>query len=59
NDEPKIKGFNETKSDIELANIEPKNKITIGINGEYYDKTSKTNIVEYNTTLKFKAISGN
>ncbi|EJN2365991.1 hypothetical protein NPL43_002962, partial [Listeria monocytogenes] len=59
NDEPKIKGFNETKSDIELANIEPENKITIGINGEYYDKTSKTNIVEYNTTLKFKAISGN
>ncbi|HAM1880366.1 TPA: hypothetical protein H9505_002814, partial [Listeria monocytogenes] len=37
NDEPKIKGFNETKSDIELANIEPENKITIGINGEYYD----------------------
>ncbi|NVS14544.1 bacterial Ig-like domain-containing protein [Listeria monocytogenes] len=59
NDEPKIKGFNETKFDIELANIEPENKITIGINGEYYDKTSKTNIVEYNTTLKFKAISGN
>ena len=58
NNEPKIKGLNEAKFDILLADIEPQNTATIGINGEYYAKTSQINIVEYSTILKFKAISG-
>ncbi|EOC9190088.1 hypothetical protein ACJB9C_002205 [Listeria monocytogenes] len=58
NDEPKIKGLNETKRNISLVDIEPENTATMGINGEYYARTSQINIVEYNTKLKFKAVSG-
>ncbi|HHD1571927.1 TPA: hypothetical protein ACN1ND_002439 [Enterococcus faecalis] len=58
NDEPKIKGLNETKRNISLVDIEPENTANMGIDGEYYAKTSKINIVEYKTILKFKAVSG-
>lgn len=58
NDETKIKGLNGAKFNIPLADIEPENTATMGINGEYYAKTSQINIVEYNTILKFKAVSG-
>lgn len=58
NDEPKIKGLNEKKIDISLADIEPEDTAKMGINGEYYAKTSQINIVKYNTILKFKAILG-
>ncbi|MGH1747441.1 hypothetical protein [Enterococcus entomosocium] len=58
NDETKIKGLNEAKFNISLADLEPENTATMGINGEYYARTSQINIVEYNTKLKFKAVSG-
>ncbi|HGM4083180.1 TPA: adhesive domain-containing protein [Listeria monocytogenes] len=58
NDEPKIKGLNDLKSNIPLVDLEPKSSATMGISGEYFAKTSNINIVEYKTALKFKAISG-
>lgn len=58
NDESKIKGLNEAKFNISLADLEPENTATMGINGEYYARTSQIHIVEYNTKLKFKAVSG-
>lgn len=58
NDEIKIKGLNEISSNVSLAKIEPEDTINIGISGKYYDKTQNINKVEYNTILKFKAISG-
>ncbi|MDA3973007.1 L-type lectin-domain containing protein [Enterococcus thailandicus] len=56
-DEPLINGLNETIFDTQLADIEPEGKIRLELAGEYYNKTSKTNIVEYQTKLKFRAIS--
>lgn len=58
-DEAKISGLNEAIFDTPLANIEPKGIIRLKIEGNYYNKTSKINIVEYQTKLKFRAIARN
>ncbi|HDT7284526.1 TPA: hypothetical protein RDU37_001594 [Enterococcus faecalis] len=55
--QPAIKGLNETTQSQGIKALAPQSTTTISIDGQYYGKMSEKNIMEYKTKLKFKALA--
>lgn len=55
--QPAIKGLNETTQSQGIKELAPKSATNLSIDGQYYGKMSEKNIVQYKTKLKFKALA--